>query len=104
MPISAAATSGSTVPASGCCRPIAARSRLDLPEPDGPNRLAAIGNRQIADAQISAPNDRCVVQPRHAGTGLEHAAGEETLFDPFGGLDVDRDSVGIERSAVAGDD
>jgi hypothetical protein len=27
------------------------------------DRLAAVGNRQIADAQLSAPRDRSVVQP-----------------------------------------
>src|SRR5262249_2276881 len=68
------------------------------------NRLAAIGNRQIADAQSSAPNDRCVVQPRYAGAAFEHATGEETLFDPLGGFEVDRNRVGIERRTMAGND
>ena len=39
MPSSDGATSVSTRPASGFCNPITARSRLDLPEPDGPTRL-----------------------------------------------------------------
>ena len=39
MPISEGATPASTVPASGFCSPITARSRLDLPEPEGPTRL-----------------------------------------------------------------
>ena len=94
------------MPESGCCNPITARSRLDLPEPEGPTRLTnwpgstarldafedrlpAIGDRQIADAQLSASDDRRVVQPGDARAGLDQAAGDQALLDALGGVEID---------------
>src|ERR1700747_435884 len=63
----------STVPESGCCKPITARNRLDLRETDGPppqaheaaildgeacsleDRFSAVRDRQIANAQRQPP-------------------------------------------------
>jgi hypothetical protein len=57
MPISFAFTPGSTVPASGCCSPITARSRLDLPEPDGPTRLTKLPSptERLARSRTGSP-------------------------------------------------
>src|SRR5436189_281655 len=44
---------------------------LDSQAGAGEDRLAAIGDRQVADAQRSAPGDRRVVQPGNVGIRLD---------------------------------
>src|SRR6516164_4807963 len=68
------------------------------------DRLSAIGNRQIADAQDSTPDDRSVVQPGHARTRLDEAGGDQALLDALGRVEVDGHRFGVERVAVARDD
>src|SRR5262249_47203326 len=111
----------STVPASGSCSPITARNRLDLPRARRPDqahetavahgearsledRLSAIGNRQITDAQDSTPDDRSVVQPGHARARLDEAGGDQALLDALCRVEVDGHRLGVERVAVTGDD
>jgi hypothetical protein len=47
----------STAPDRGCCRPITARSRLDLPEPDGPTRLTKLPSptERLARSRTGSP-------------------------------------------------
>src|SRR5262249_59268356 len=67
------------------------------------HRLATVGNRQIADAQLSAPHDRGVVQSGHARTRLEEAAGAQAPLDALGRVKVDGHGFGVERVAVTRD-
>ena len=97
---------GSTMPASGCCSPITARSRLDLPEPEGPtrltnwpspterarsfeDRLAAIGDRQIADAQLSAPTIVVSCRPDMLAPGLSRPPAMRLCSTRLAAFEVD---------------
>jgi hypothetical protein len=45
------------LPDSGCCNPIAARKRLDLPEPEGPTRLTnlPLSTARLAPSRTGSP-------------------------------------------------
>src|SRR5581483_4045155 len=116
MPTSDGFNPVSTVPASGCCSPITARRRLDLPEPDGPTRLtncpsstARLAPSRTASppyeivrsrTRRSSPHDGGVVQPADIRVGLQQAADDQALLDAPGGVAIDLHRIGIERVAV----
>src|SRR4051795_8803040 len=120
MPISDGAKPASTMPTSGFCSPMMARSMLDLPEPEGPTRLTnwPVPTSMVAPSRIGSPpyemvrsrtrnsasDDRGVVQPGHARAGLDEAGGDQALLHALGRFEVDVHRFGIERVAVTRDD
>src|SRR5436305_1102981 len=68
------------------------------------DRLRAVGNGKITNAQRSTSGDRNIVQPGHARTGLDEAAGDQALLDPLGRVEIDAHGFRVERIPVARDD
>ena len=77
-----------------------------MPEPEGPTRLTnwpsldgeahafedrlpAIGNRQIADAQLQPPTIVVSCSPDMLAPDLMQAAGDQALLDALGRVEVD---------------
>ena len=114
-----ARTPVSIVPASGCCRPMTARSRLDLPEPEGPTRLTNWPGRRRGSplraparrrrrssgrrrAAVSLPTIVVSCSPDMLASGLSRPPTREALRDALGGVEIDGDGVGIERRRDSG--
>ena len=74
---------------------------LDLQVCSLEDRLGAVGNREIMNAQFSASRNRRVVQAAEVRIGLDQTADDQAVGDAFRSIEIDRHALGVERGAVA---